>query len=90
MEFLKRPCDHMKFSKRNGVASFDETCFSIPSHILPLSFRNMMGHVKIEDVSKLHLNDASTPYDSTTGFTVTIALPHESAPMSISIRDDKS
>ena len=49
-----------------------------------------MGHVKIKDVSETHLNNATTPYDCATGFTVTILLPHKSALLNISLRDDKS
>ena len=61
---------------RSPCFRFDEICYSIPSHSLPSYFRKIMGQVKIEGVSESQLNNTTTPYNYTTGVTVTIPLPH--------------
>ena len=75
---------------RSPCFRFDITCSSIPSHSLPLSYRNMLGKVKLEDATSLEIDTSSSSYDPNAGFTATLPLPSSKTPMHVSLRDDKS
>ena len=75
---------------RSPYFRFDPTYSSTPSHSIPLSFRNLMDKVKIEDVSELHLNTHNKPHNSMAGVTIKLPLQYKSFPLNISLRDDKS
>ena len=69
---------------------FDATHLSMPSHSLPLSYRNIMSKVKLEDIAELLMDASSSPFDPNAGFAVTALLPSCPLPMHLSFRDDKS
>ena len=75
---------------RSPFFRFDTTFSSVPSHSLPLSFRNMLGAVKLDDVSTVELNARKTPYAPDEGFTATVPLQHKSCPLNITVKDDSS
>ena len=75
---------------RGPYFRFDSTFSSIPSHSLPLSFRNILGQVKLEKVKVLHMNLSDRPYNPTAGMNLKLPLLHKSAPLSIIMKDDES
>ena len=54
---------------------FDKTFSSIISHIIPLLFRNVLGKVKLEVTTKLHLSTSSRPHDINAWLNTTLSLP---------------
>ena len=75
---------------RSPYFRFDTTCSSILSHSLPLSYRNMLGKVKLEDATALEMDTSSSPYDPNAGFIATLLLSSSTIPMHVSLRDHKS
>ena len=69
---------------------FDSTCSSVPSHSLPLSFRNMLGKVKLEDITEALLNTSSSPFNPNSGFNITVQLTPSTTPLNITMKDDAS
>lgn len=59
----------------------------MPYHSLPLSHRNALGKVKLEDVTELTMDASTTPHDPA-GFAVALPFPSHPLPMNVALRDD--
>ena len=75
---------------RSPYFRFDPTFSSIPLHSLPLSFRNALNKVKLEDATELSMTISNSPFDPNAGFIVALPLPSSPLPLHVSLRDNKS
>ena len=73
-----------------STLSLQPTFSSVSFHILTTSYRNILGTVKLEEVKESHMKICDNPYNLTAGIYFNLPLLHESAPLSVTMKDDES
>ena len=75
---------------RGPYFRFDPTFSSVPSHSFLLSYRKIIGSIKLEDVTELHMSIRDMPCNPSDNIKLRLPLLHHSSPMSDVMKHDES